>query len=113
MNNIDKQIAIEVMGWHLDQAGHYWCVGGMQPLIYDKYTFTPSTNLVQAMDIVVERLRELGLTIIISSPPPGMKTWDVRGWDSETNDNRFIAHDKTLLLAICEGALKAVRGSDE
>lgn len=93
--DLDALIATKVMGL---------------PVWRDEYEtiYPPYSVDIAAAFEVVEKLRAQGLTVTISTPLPDCKSWDVRGWNSQTNDNRFIAHADTAPLAICLAALKAV-----
>ena len=66
-----------------------------------------STDIAAAWQ-VVGQLLERGLHVVIATPPPGWKNWDVRGWNPETNSSRFISHADSAPLAICRAALEAV-----
>ena len=58
---------------------------------------------------VLEKLKERGFFAMVSTPTPGFKNWECRGWQPDPDRNRFIAHGKTAALAICRAALLALR----
>ncbi len=129
MSELDRRVAIEVMGWELPEYidDETWDDGpacAIDGLPYrhnedhsDMEPFSPSTDIADAWR-VVERMRELGIGCKVdlypSKPRPGGKD---RLWISDSEAmfvdpesgicyGRHI--DKSAPEAICEAALQAV-----
>lgn len=85
----------------IEQGGRMWPA---------QFTGPEYSTDIAAAWLVVEKLHEMGLYVSISKPPNAF-TWDVRGWNEATNDNRFIAHAETAPLTICIAALVAAGAS--
>lgn len=112
-----RQVALEVMGWHLssdlwvNSKGERQAQAIWKPEDYcDCGTFNPLTNANHWMQ-VVERMRELGYWIKISNNiyrhPDIWKVW-VNKETPETFQD-WTATNATIGHAVCEAALKAMK----
>ena len=114
---LDALVAEKVMGWtDIWTDGDYFMAYPpheqriMQKMgvgYAERYPIPNYSSEISAAWEVVEKMRQEGLTVTITTPPTGWKNWDVRGWDDNNNDNRFIARADTAPRAICIAALHA------
>ncbi len=111
---LDERIAL-LLGWEhtddpaVDQRAPCWRNPATNETAWRSGDLPPqfSTDGNRALQ-VIEHLRGRGLLVNISTPLPGFRNWDVRGWNPETNQERFIAHGETFALAVCRAALEVL-----
>ncbi len=105
MDNIDKRIAKEVMGWtvvrreyHDDGTSALWWADKMDNNKHFNNSFEPSTNITHALEVEAEMFRR-GIRILIGRKEDGTFHVQFRG-------NGIVAD--TLPETICLAALKAM-----
>ena len=121
INNINKCVAVEVMGWHWgvpaigSAQNSYphegWYDENNNFIIRDN--FNPTTSWNDA-GLIIERMRELGWQIAIFQDNPRYKEgWTVHFELEDENEDQIgwsEAIADTAPLAICLASLKAMEG---
>ena len=129
MSDIDRNVAEQVMGWkcyeYADEfesdEDYKLPFGSCKDYIgwllhihtkvnpYESFMFTPSTNSEQAMDIVVEKMRELGYDCSLKIWGDNNQAIFCKGLKGGLYEKHSLVSAETIPLAICLAALEAVK----
>lgn len=108
---IDRDVAEKVMGWEPQDIRLGGPIILMSGAVLDNAvknilpSFSPSTNISDAW-LVVERMRELGFGVTIADYYQ-KELWECCFLGKRNNEG--TAAEKTITLAICKAALKALK----
>ena len=122
MENIDKQIAIKVMGWTegtdftfeiygpQGQFSGVWILDPDSPL--GKIPFTPSTNIAQAFE-VAEKMHQQNIWLRNLDFNPYTKKWTACFYHVDKVPHMAVEASNVPAAAICLAALKAIEPGRE
>ena len=106
--DLDKWLALNVMGWTIIDELHIKDNNGNY--VFDGSPWHPTESISDAFQ-VVEKMESLGYAFILNSGIniPSGKKFILTGFVGDGN-KKFCTEEKTIPLAICLAAKKAVEG---